>query len=332
MPLNAAGRTRLVRLAMAGLGLVGLSLIGATFQEIPARAATGVPYTDPNSTGYIGLCNQAGQQITSGSIDTAPFVWRAVSSVPPKAPYNNATRTATLYAFLPLQGFAPDYWSGQTLTAAASYSNPTVPMAAATTQDEALKTFIGAYPPKWGGFIQLRIYLDTAGQPALTKHYPTLNIQVSGNTWQAVGGGTVNCAAGTAASVEAAVPTTTTTTTTQTTIPGGSKGSATTSPTAPGASQGAVTTAPSTIGSTHGTTTSSPPGASQHAGAGSGEANRGHGSKDLSPGLLWGLVAIVILVVAGITYFLARRRRDRGVADRPADAEIENQPESDKFK
>ena len=55
-----------------------------------ASAATAVPYTDPAVAGSIGLCNQAGQQVTSGSVDTVPFAWRAVSTQPASAPYNNA--------------------------------------------------------------------------------------------------------------------------------------------------------------------------------------------------------------------------------------------------
>ena len=85
----AGGRTRI--LLGAALGLVGLlALAGGD-----AAAGSAVPYTDPNAVGSIGLCNQAGQQITSGSISTTPFAWRAVSTQPAPAPYNNAGRTAT---------------------------------------------------------------------------------------------------------------------------------------------------------------------------------------------------------------------------------------------
>ena len=58
-------------------------------------------------SGSIGLCNQAGQQITSGNINTVPFAWRAVSTQPAQAPYNNAYRTAILMAYQPIQELTP---------------------------------------------------------------------------------------------------------------------------------------------------------------------------------------------------------------------------------
>ena len=174
-----------------------------------------VPYSDPNVVGYIGLCNQAGQQITSGSVSAAPFVWRAVSSQAAPAPYNGAGGTANLNAYLPMQSLAPGDWSGEQLTASARYSNPQSPMAQATTRDVPLEDFLQDYPPEWDGFIQLRLFLGVQNQPADVQHYAALDLQISGDTWTAVGGGPVNCNAGTAESLETVLapppPSTTTT-------------------------------------------------------------------------------------------------------------------------
>jgi hypothetical protein len=123
---------------------VGFVLVSLGLVVSPAAASTGVPYTDANAVGYIGLCNQAGRQITSGNVATAPFAWRAVSSKPAEAPYNNADRTATLVAYLPLQDLPPGDWSGQELTASSRYSNQASPMAAATSDDDSLQDFIDA--------------------------------------------------------------------------------------------------------------------------------------------------------------------------------------------
>lgn len=310
--------------------VAGLLLVGPGFQATAATAAGGVPYTDPSSSGFIGLCNQAGEQVTSGSVDTVPFAWRAVSSVPAKPPYNDAGRTATLFAFLPLEGFPPGDWSGETLTAASAYSNPTAPMAAATDKDESLEDFIEAYPPKWNGFIELRLYLDTTDQPAETKHYPTLNIQVSGDTWHAVGGGTVNCGAGTAISAEATLRTPSSTPATTQGGSGGSGGSGHSS-----GSGGSGGSAPTSHGSA-----SSDTGASEHGSAGasgsppatspgSGPA-RGHGSSGRdrsltraaaaagaashpgsSAGQIAGIAAAALVVLGAGSYALTRRRRPR---------------------
>ena len=218
-------RTLVVRRAVI-LGLVGLGLSLASIPLVrggtPVSAASAVPYSDPDAVGSIGLCNQAGQQITSGNINTAPFAWRAVSSQPAPAPYNGASRTAQLLAYQPLMGLAASDWSGGQLTASSRYSNPGAPMAAATSADPSLAQYMIGYKPDWDGFLELRIYLGAANEQAYTVHYPALNIEVTGQTWQAVGGGPVDCAAGTAESIESILLPSTTTSTTTTTPPGAS--------------------------------------------------------------------------------------------------------------
>jgi hypothetical protein len=175
---------------VAILGLLALVLSLASVPVVrsapPVSAAPAVPYTDPASDGYIGLCNQQGQQITSGSVSAAPFVWRAVSSQPAPAPYNGAGGTAILTAYLPMQGLPPGDWSGEQLTASSRYSNPQVPMAQATAKDVPLQDFLEDYPPEWDGFIQLRLFLGAQDQPAYVQRYPALNLEISGNAWTAV--------------------------------------------------------------------------------------------------------------------------------------------------
>jgi hypothetical protein len=196
------------------LPAVGLVLAGSAVMARPAAADSGVPYTDPNAVGYIGLCDQEGQQITSGNITTTPFAWRAVSSVPAPAPYNNAWRTAILLAYQPQQGLTPSEWSGDELTASSRYTNPANPMVAATDGDDSLQDFIEEFHPKWDGYLQLRIYLGTENAETYSVHYPALDIHVSGDTWSAVGGGAVNCNSGTSTSLESVVlPAMSTTTT-----------------------------------------------------------------------------------------------------------------------
>lgn len=171
-----------------------------------AAATPGVPYSDPDAVGYIGLCDQAGQQVTSGLVSATPFAWRAVSSVAAPAGYNGPTRSATLMAFLPMHVLPPGDWSGEQLTAATRYTNPAVPMAEATASDESLQTFVNDFPPELDGFVQLRLILTAANQEPQSTRYPALDIQVTGTTWQAVGGGPVDCTSGTAVSVETLLP------------------------------------------------------------------------------------------------------------------------------
>ena len=93
--------------------------------------------------GYVGLCNQAGQQITTGSVSATPFVARAVSSQAAPAGYNGANGTATLMAFLPVQSLPAGDWSGEQITASSIYTNPQSPMAEGTAQDAPLQDFLG---------------------------------------------------------------------------------------------------------------------------------------------------------------------------------------------
>jgi hypothetical protein len=273
---------------VAALGLAGPLALASG-----AAASPAVPYTDPDVVGSIGLCNQAGQQITSGSITAKPFAWRAVSTQPAQAPYDNSGRTATLVAYQPLQDLPPGDWSGAQMTSSSSYTNPANPMAAATNGDQSLQDIIDQYPPRWNGFLQLRMYLSTADKQPYTLHYPALNILVTGSTWQAVGGSPVNCASGTAVSIESVLlpttttpppSTTTTTTTTATSGAGASSGSTPGSDADSSASQ--KTPAGSALGT--GVDASAP-------------------ASDLP--LVLGIVLAVLLVLSGAVLLLLRRRR-----------------------
>ena len=100
---RAARSVALGCLTVLGAAVALAQPLGAPLMGTAGAATSTVPYTDPDAVGSIGLCNQAGQQITSGSITTRPFAWRAVSTQAAPAPYNNAGRTATLVAYQPQQ-------------------------------------------------------------------------------------------------------------------------------------------------------------------------------------------------------------------------------------
>jgi hypothetical protein len=198
---------------------VALTLGVGTLTTVRPAGAVGVPYRDPASNGSIGLCNAANQQVTSGSITDVPLAVKAVSTVAAPSPYNGPTRTAILLAYQPRQGLVPGEWSGQALTASSRYSNPQVPMVQATSRDASLKTFLVAFPASDDGFVQLRMYFGAANEPASSSSYPTLDLQVTGSTWHAIGGAAVDCSAGTAESLENIVlPSTTTSSTTTTAV------------------------------------------------------------------------------------------------------------------
>lgn len=187
----------------ASLAACGGAASGSPTSGSPATAlATRAPFTDPSTVGYIGLCDAQGHQVTSGSIDADPFAWRAVSSVAAPTQYAEPGRTAILLAYQPIQQLTPGEWSGSELTASSRYTNAAHPMAEATPRDGSLEDYLSDFHPQWDGFVQLRLYLGGPGLQTYSLHYPALSIQVTGNTWHAVGGGAVDCSAGSAESIE----------------------------------------------------------------------------------------------------------------------------------
>ena len=192
---------RFARLCAPVLGVaLGLALTGCSGKA--------VPYTDPSANGVIGLCGKDGKPISQGKVSDAPFVWLAVSSSPAKPRYDAAGRSATLYAYTPRQGYPPQDWLGEQITASSPYSNPAHPSAQATSSDGAvLKDFIKADPPMWNGLVQLRIYLGASGESLYNATYPATDIQVKGDTWTVVRGGNVACNSGTAVSPSVGTPT-----------------------------------------------------------------------------------------------------------------------------
>lgn len=184
----------------AGLAVIALLVTGAITG--PAEASGSVPYTDPAVSGSLGLCDSAGHQTTSGSTTMAPFAAAAVGSVAAPAGYAGTGRGAALYAYQPLQNVPANAWSGEELTDNSHYSNAAHPMSAATGADPALQNVIADYPPKWDGLLQLRLYATASGRPMNTTSYQALDIKISGTRWQAVGGASVDCTAGSAVSIE----------------------------------------------------------------------------------------------------------------------------------
>ena len=181
----------------------------AVATALPALAssaqAASVPFSDPSSTGYIGLCNRQEQQITSGSLRDVPFVWTAVASVPGPPGYDIPGTLATLFYFQPIQNELPGNWNAFQLTGSAGFTNLSHPMVQATNGDYPLIGAVAAFPPKWDGLVQLRMYYSGHNHPINQRTYPTAVIRITGNTWTEVTGGKVNCTDGHAVSDETQV-------------------------------------------------------------------------------------------------------------------------------
>lgn len=189
------------------LPVVGaLGATGAAAHASSPPAPSPPPYADPYAHGYVGLCDAQGHNVTRGSVYDKPFVPRAVSSAPAPAAYRGPGRKATLYAYQPRRGVDPSDWSGDLLTSASTYSNPSAPMAQATRRDFALSDYLNEFPPQWDGLVELRIYFSAPNMSVDATSYPAADIRVTGTTWTLVRGGHVACTAGTASSPEDALP------------------------------------------------------------------------------------------------------------------------------
>jgi hypothetical protein len=184
---------------LASAGALALVAMAAGVGAGPAGAAAPA---DPARQGYIGLCDGTGHNITSGNVNSAPFVWKAVSSQAPPSAYAGKGQNADLNIYQLRPGVPAAEWSGEQLTAASFYRQKAAPTAQATTVDLSLANIIADYPPMDGGRYELRMYVGKVNYGDYSATYPATFIQVSGSTWHVIDGGTVNCGAADAVSDE----------------------------------------------------------------------------------------------------------------------------------
>lgn len=166
-----------------------------------AAAAVDIP-SDPAAHGFIGLCGVDDKPMTGGSIHDQPFVWKALSSLPPQAEAQGKQEVATLYVVQPRPETPASDWNGNQMTATDVYSTPNVPTAQATKLDDPLSAMVNDYPPMVNGLYELRMYLGNEQNTGFLDQYPATFIQVNGDRWSVVQGGTVDCSTGQAVSSE----------------------------------------------------------------------------------------------------------------------------------
>lgn len=198
----------LAALLVAGAGTVpaaapALATTAASRAPAASAGVAGLP-ADPAATGAIGLCNERNQNVTGGSIDATPFVWKAVTTTRPPAAYQGRAQNTVLNIYQPRPDAEPSDYSGGSLNSATFYDRQDLPTAQSTYSDQSLRQFIGQYPPKADGLYQLRMYYGRQGYGIYTSRYPVTTIQVVGSRWHVVRGVAVDCAGGTGVSNEQA--------------------------------------------------------------------------------------------------------------------------------
>jgi hypothetical protein len=191
-------RTVLARHLSAAVVLaLAVVCIGAT----PSSAAPTVP-NDPNAKGFIGLCDSQDRNVTGGNVDTAPFVWKAIASIPPPKQFLGRGENAVLDIFQPRPGVEPAEWSGDQLTAATFYTARRAPSTQATLKDIPLSVVVSEFPALVDGLYQLRMYFGRTNVGIYSATYPATFIRVTGDRWSVVSGGRVNCGAASGNSTE----------------------------------------------------------------------------------------------------------------------------------
>jgi hypothetical protein len=183
--------------SLSGIGVIAL-LVGVLTLGFAGVASAATPpwQTSPPSQQVGGLLffNSAGQQITGGSITTAPFAAYVEGTTAP----NGSDTTATLYAYTPVNGEAPGSWSGEALGVSTVYPNSgapaplntfTGPVFTGASNNKTLQTYAETYPNNdisndgYAGLYELRLKVSDPG--TLTQNYDSADISITttNGTW-----------------------------------------------------------------------------------------------------------------------------------------------------
>jgi hypothetical protein len=289
-----AGRIR-TAVSIAALMVAGMS-VGVPFA---AASTSGVPFKDTNIDGSLTFCNRANQPVTSGSLDTVPFVWKVISSSPAPHRYRGGRGRATLTAYQPIQYVQPGDWSGGELTGSSAFSNPSHPVVQATNADAPLLGFVQSYPPHWQGLEEIRMIFSGVNLPQDIAPYPAAIIRISGNTWTMVSGGGGSCTAGQGVSDETKLLPKSKLATPETVIPAGS-----TSTAPPTAHSGTPSAKPNASSSS--TAAGATAGGSVTGGGATDAASSNGLSSGVKTGIGLGALAVIAVVSIGVMWWQRR--------------------------
>jgi hypothetical protein len=197
MTTTLARSRRAVAVAVVG----GVVIVAAViFWRVTGEEDLTVPYDDAQSAGSITLCSADGKSVTEGRLDDQPFAAVVLGETALPSDLDPAGAVATLFAYQPRAGVGTSEYSGNALTAAAAFADPSRPAARVEDNAWSIGDFVTAFPADDDGYVQLRLLLGTPGAGTLSDQpYDTADLRVDGDRWELVRGGTASCADATSA-------------------------------------------------------------------------------------------------------------------------------------
>jgi hypothetical protein len=190
-------RTRPVSWVLTLLLAVAAAVVGLVMSGSTASATTAPPWAgqDQYAVGGLTFYNAAGQVITTGSTNSAPFAAYVEGNAIPRPGLGDTK--ATLFGYQ-VQQSSPAVWSNQEqLTAGTTWpitSGPnnlkssTYPVNTGSSFDEDLDTFdsdypLGSGPVGYTNVLQIRLYPSGTNGVSLTYLYADLTIDSAAHTW-----------------------------------------------------------------------------------------------------------------------------------------------------
>ena len=197
MTITLARSRRAVAAAVVG-GVVVVAAV--VLWRVNGEEDLTVPYDDAQSAGLITLCSADGKSATEGKLDDQPFAAVVLGETALPSNLDPAGAVATLFAYQPRAGVGTSEYSGNALTAAAAFADPSRPAARVEENAWSIGDFVTAFPADDDGYVQLRLLLGTPAAGTLSDQpYDTADLRVDGDRWELVRGGTASCADATSA-------------------------------------------------------------------------------------------------------------------------------------
>jgi len=193
IPPTHGHRRRPVATYGAVVLVAALAVIGAGFGIVAIARGTDVPYSDPAVSGALTLCSAKGKAVTEGSTKK-PLAAVVLGESELPAQYAVEGAVGSLFAYQPRDGVDAQEFGGLQLTGSSVLADPAEQTGVRVTKDATtVGQFVVAFPANLDGFVQLRLYVSAPGAGTLSSQYDAADLQVDGDHWELVQGGSADC-------------------------------------------------------------------------------------------------------------------------------------------